>query len=109
MLRFATVLAVGVALAAAIPAAWAQESCYTLSCSPTNWDNSDANGENSSAIWRNSPANPKNTPLEPQAGRGIYDSDGNWRGYAVPKPGGGVSIFDESGNRDGYTTGDDDR
>ena len=45
MLRFATVLAVGVALAAAIPAAWAQESCYTLSCSPTNWDNSDANGE----------------------------------------------------------------
>ena len=108
MLRISPILAAGLALAALSPAASAQESCYTAACSPANGYNSDAYGENSSAYWPNSPANPLNTPLEPQAGRGIYDSDGNWRGYAVPKAGGGVNYFDADGNREGYSTGDDD-
>lgn len=70
--------------------------------SPNNWNNSVNNWQNSPNNWVNSPNNWNNSIYNPNANI-IYDSNGNARGYAVPKSNGtGINIYDFNGNRNGY-------
>ncbi|CCY24403.1 tat pathway signal sequence [Brachyspira sp. CAG:484] len=70
--------------------------------SPNNWNNSINNWQNSPNNWVNSPNNWNNSINNPNANI-IYDSNGNARGYAVPKSNGtGMNLYDFNGNRNGY-------
>ena len=75
----------------------------TYESSPYNYENSEFNYENSPNNFNNSPYNYENSPYNYGSERVIRDNDGNVRGYAVPKSGGGSNIFDTEGNRLGYT------
>ena len=70
--------------------------------SPNNWDNSPNNWENSSNTWENSPNNWENSPNNYLDDRTIRDSNGDAKGYAVPKADGGINFYDNDGNRTGY-------
>ena len=71
--------------------------------SPNNWENSSNNWENSSNNWKNSPNNWENSSSNSSSKNGVYDNQGNRRGYAVPRQSGsGVNYFDNEGNRTGY-------
>jgi hypothetical protein len=62
--------------------------------SPLNWQNSPLNYQNSPLNYNNSPLNYENSPLNYNSNRGIYDSDGNRWGYAVPREdGSGTNLF----------------
>lgn len=74
--------------------------------SPTNFGNSPMNFENSRMNFNNSPLNFENSPMNLNSSRGIYDSNGDRTGYAVPRSDGGVNIFDNDGNRTGYVPSD---
>jgi len=67
-----------------------------------SWENSPMNYQNSPMNYNNSPMNWKNSPINQNSDRGIYDSTGERKGYAVPKPGGGFNIYDNEGNWKGY-------
>ena len=60
---------------------------------------------------QNNPYSQQNNPFNPDNSRfggrnAIYDSQGNYTGYAVPKTDGtGINIFRPDGNRTGYTDG----
>lgn len=73
--------------------------------SPNNFKNSPYNFENSPYNFRNSPYNWDNSPGRYGNERIIRDSQGNARGYAVPRPDGGANFFDTQGNRWGYQPG----
>ena len=70
--------------------------------SPNNFNNSNNNFANSPNNFKNSPNNYQNSQYNPNS-KGIYDSQGNRQGYAVPKASGGTNIYDNNGNRIGYS------
>jgi len=54
--------------------------------------------------YQNNPFNPANNQFG--GSNAIYDNNGNYTGYAVPKAdGSGVNIFSPYGNRTRYTDG----
>jgi len=73
--------------------------------SPDNWNNSSQNWQNSSQNWQNSPRNWQNSADNFYNNNGIYDRNGNRRGYAVPTPNGGINYFGNDGSRRGYQPG----
>ena len=89
------------ALALAPVAAHAQ---WTIQSSPYSIQNSPYNIQNSPYSIQNSPYSIPNTPGA-IGGNGIYGNNGQWQGYAVPRPDGGLNVFDPSGNRTGYVPG----
>ena len=95
------VLASVTALALAPIAAHAQ---WTIQSSPYSIQNSPYSIENSPYSIQNSPYSIQNAPGA-IGGNGIYGNNGQWQGYAVPRPDGGLNVFDPSGNRTGYVPG----
>jgi len=73
--------------------------------SPDRWQNSSQNWQNSPQNWQNSPQNWKNSADNYYSSNGIYDSNGNRTGYAVPTPNGGINYFGNDGSRRGYQPG----
>jgi len=71
--------------------------------SPYNPKNSQYNPDNSPYNPKNSPYNPDNSRYKPNNDRIIRDNQGNAKGYAVPKKGGGSNYYDFNGNRTGYS------
>jgi hypothetical protein len=72
---------------------------------PNNWQNSSQNWNNSSQDWKNSPQNWQNSGNNYNNANGIYDSNGNRAGYAVPTGNGGINYYNNNGNRSGYQPG----
>ena len=69
----------------------------------TNWDSSPLNYQNSPLNYQNSPLNYQNSPLNYNSTNGIYDNNGNRKGYEVQSPSGVTNYFDNNGNRIGYS------
>jgi len=72
--------------------------------SPMNFNNSPMNFDNSPMNFRNSPMNYNNSQMNPNS-NGIYDTTGQYQGYAVPRPSGGTNFFSPDGTRTGYRGG----
>ena len=72
---------------------------------PNNWQNNSQNWNNSSQDWKNSPQNWQNSGANFNNANGVYDSNGNRVGYAVPTGNGGVNYFNNNGGRGGYQPG----
>ena len=89
-----------IALIASTP--FAAHAQWTVESSPYSVQNSPYSIENSPYSIQNSPYSIPNTP---GGANGIYGNNGQWQGYAVPRPDGGVNIFDPNGNRAGYLPG----
>ena len=53
--------------------------------------------------WENSPLNYQNSPLNYNSTNGVYDNNGNRKGYEVQTPSGVTNYFDNNGNRTGYS------
>jgi hypothetical protein len=70
--------------------------------SPDNWQNNPQNWQNKPQQWQNSPDNWQNSADNYNNANGIYDSNGNRLGYAVPRPDGGANYFNNNGDRTGY-------
>jgi len=62
----------------------------------TSWENSPLN-------YQNSPLNYQNSPLNYNSTNGVYDNNGNRKGYEVQTPSGVTNYFDNNGNRTGYS------
>jgi hypothetical protein len=77
-------------------------AAQSFNSSPYNFQNSPYNFQNSPYNFNNSPNNFNNSPYNMNSRNGIYDSNGNRQGYAVPRSDGGVNFFDNNGNRTGY-------
>jgi hypothetical protein len=71
--------------------------------SPLNYQNSPLNYQNSPLNYQNSPLNYQNSPLNYNSANGIYDNNGNRKGYEVQTPSGVTNYFDNNGNRIGYS------
>ena len=69
----------------------------------TNWDSSPINFQNSSLNYDNSSMNYQNSPLNYISTNGVYDNNGNRRGYEVQAPSGVTNYFDNDGSRIGYS------
>ena len=80
-----------------------QAQVLNFDSSPLNYQNSPLNYENSPLNYQNSPLNYKNSPLNYNSTNGVYDNNGNRKGYEVQAPSGVTNYFDNSGNRIGYS------
>ena len=87
----------------AIFARYSEAQVTNWDSSPLNYQNSPMNYENSPLNYQNSPLNYQNSPLNYNSTNGIYDNNGNRKGYEVQAPSGVTNYFDNNGNRIGYS------
>ncbi len=100
MRKFILILAMAIFLSVPVMAmAWGPNT------SPYNPRNSPYHPENSPYHPRNSPYHPENSPFKPDNPNLLRDTQGNPRGYVVPRSDGGRNYFDMQGNRRGYQPG----
>jgi hypothetical protein len=82
--------------------AYTKQSCaQNWDNSPANYANSQYNYNNSAANYNNSPYNYNNSPYNSNS-HGVYDNNGNRKGYETTSSEGTRNIFDNNGNRIGY-------
>ena len=91
-----TYTAAGILLVLTVTPTFAQQG------NPYSSSNNPYAAQNNPYSYQNNPFNPDNSQFGGK--NAIYDDDGNYTGYAVPKSdGSGVNIFSPDGDRTGYT------
>lgn len=96
--------AVMIAFFVVVMPAQAQQTGNQSTRSPYSYESSPYNYQNSPYNYRNSPYNYRNSPVNPDS-NGVYDSQGNRQGYAVPRrDGSGFNVFSNDGRWIGFGT-----